>query len=286
MKEKGINNFIDKSTTSWDNFDDYQYHRHNKKTNIEEALKLKEWIDIHRLQSIFQYLYWLDKEEKERPSLYTVINYEWKKTIIEIARNYFDVEMFNTKWETTLKGYYHTPIPLFVVDRGNAEFANEEQQKDRINNPKKYLNECAIIIVPKWWQAYEREIYGHKWIKEIDYHNINILSYEDAIIEGRNAILEIKINNEEKEERFKRFIEDIQKRPIENLKNYIFNIKEYNWILGKKEEHIISFIEMLWNMWVNVHKENNNDTSAIQSFYNLIHSYDNHKKKFITLSER
>ena len=47
----------------------------------------------------------------------------------------------------------------------------------------------------------------------------------------KDKIIEIKINNEEKEEKFKRFMKDIQKRPIENLRNYIFNIKEYNGLL-------------------------------------------------------
>lgn len=283
--ENNINNFIDKTQSTENDFHDYTYHKHNKRMSLEETLKFKEAIDMYRFQSLFKYLYWL-QSEKEWSSLYTIINYEWNKKIIEIAKSNFDREMFNTKWDTKIKWYYHTPIPLFVVERSNAEFANEEQQLDREKNPKKYLDECAIIVAPKWWQAYEREIYGHQKTKKLDYSNINILSYDNAIIEWRNKIIEIKINNEEKEEKFKRFMEDIQKRSIENLKNYIFNIKEYNWLLWKKEELTIFFIEMLRNMWVNTHKENNNDIVAIQSFYNLVHSYDKSKKKFTTISKR
>lgn len=282
----------------WEYEQSHEYYKHNKGERLKEALKLNEETDIHKFQTIFQYLYNINQKMTEGETLYALIFYHDKEKIIEIGKDDFKIEMFNTKGDTHVKWFYRTPIPLFVVDKANSEFADEEQQKERENKQKEYLSKYTVMVIPKWWEAYKREIYWHNpETKKINYHNINILPYEQAIIEWRNAILRTKITSEERFEKFIRFMEKLQKKDINALKYYLYRTI--------KDENEIMFIDHLRNMWINSSKEenkwnltfvehakniqeNNKTTETnvhIEALLKLINSFDAQKRKFTKLPD-
>ncbi len=98
--------------------------------SLQDSPKFKE--DIYRLSSVYQellgteilgdYTYYTDeaKQCSDGSDLYTIIKYEGKDLIVKVGAGEFNTKVFTTGNIKELKGFYHSPIPLFVVNQSHS----------------------------------------------------------------------------------------------------------------------------------------------------------------------
>jgi len=254
------------------------------KNNLNDTIECKK--DISKLKDVFMYLlgtrnlidysYYTDeaKECSDGSDLSALIKYEGKDTIVNLGYWEFNAKVFNTKNVNELKWFYMCPIPLFVVNQRDSYAGNNEYLTMKIKEPKKYLEEFAVIISPKWWDAYYRGYKGGKNIKKIDYNHIHVRHYEDALLSGRLAILEKEFPNWSFMDAV-RILKDFQDL---NFEKFYFKTYKNEKYLSENQK------KLLWclrNMWVNRVGSGVWDRDAYQSLFDLIQSFDVQKKIFL-----
>lgn len=132
------------------------------------------------------------------------------------------------------------------------------------NNPKKYLNQYANIVVIKRKQAHTKE-----YNKNIEFNNMNILPEETAKIKILNSIIETKIRSKDKS-LFNKIIRKLQELDFQSFQkrftNKIRNDKNH------RSELFVKIKELLENM-----VSNNKDITKI---YDLVQSFNTNKNQF------
>lgn len=260
----------------------------NKKSEntSEELLILQESQKLKQIENISNILFsmqdWIKEayeytkypqESWDFANLYTIIKINNKDVLIKIWKWNFNLEVFNQKEvnkqdlytkETNdysqLKWFANTPVPLFVVDQVNSTFADETQKLDMNKNPKKYLEENSIIVVPKTKQAYLNHDYN------INFNDINILHTDDAIKQLQNAILKSKFSNNEMWS-ISKTLEDRKNKTLEKFQSTIdYKDKHDDNPLYKKLIWLLKkFVPEEWD---------------IKQVYNLIQTYNKNKNIF------
>lgn len=139
---------------------------------------------IQCIKTLAQQFYGIDaimqmdehKSQGEIETLYTVIIYENKEELIEIARGVFTKDMF-TRHEKAIPEYawlLHSPLKLFVTSA-------RARDDDPYSEPKDFVNRHAIIYSPVWGKVEEYNIHE---AKNIGYWNI---SHQEAVLAVQNA---------------------------------------------------------------------------------------------------
>lgn len=272
----------DQNLQSWDNHISWElFDNLDRKEKME--LEKKQW-DIHKLREVFSYFFETDglwnyccytknpKQCSDWSDLYSIIKHNWQDMIIKVWAWEFNTDVFNTWWVKELKWFYNTPIPLFVVNQSDWYLADEHTKQLRDNDPKEYLNEHAVIIIPKWWKAYIRWYKDRK--NQINFGDINIKDYENTIAEWRLAILQKEFPNWQFQECLK-IIEKFQEMDFEKFYN---TVRKNNQYLDESQNKLLWCFRNMWvyRVWSWVW-----DTKAYQSLYDLIQSFNLANQTFI-----
>ena len=88
------------------------------------------------------------KQCSDGSDLYTLIKYEGKYLIVKVGAGEFNTKVFTTGNIQELKWFYHSPIPLFVINQGSY-LGDKEDKFLRAVKPKEYLDKFAAIVSPK-----------------------------------------------------------------------------------------------------------------------------------------
>lgn len=227
----------------------------------------KNFFDTESLQNYASYT--KEKQQySDESDICTIIKYDGKDTIVKVGCWEFNTQVFTTSGVPELRSFYRSPIPLFVLNQSGPEESIQKQTQ-----PKQYLNECAIIVVPKWWEAYARGPRERE--KGIDYGPIHIRHYEDALVTGRLALLQKTFPNGQ----FQKAVDILSKRQglaFDAFYNRIY--KNASYLSDNENEK--KLLWCLWDMGINKVGSVVGDKAAYQSLYDLIQSFDTHKEVF------
>lgn len=145
---------------------------HMKELHISRIVNLaKQFYGIEDIMQMEEY-----KDQGEIEALYTVITYENKEELVEIAKGVFTKEMF-TRQEKAIPEYawlLYSPLKLFVT----SAWARDN---DLYSDPKDFLSRHTVIYSPSWGKVEEYNIHE---AKTIGYGNI---SHQDTILALQNA---------------------------------------------------------------------------------------------------
>ena len=286
-KHENYNSYQNAETIEKTKTQEHKINTDKTSDNTFEILKENYVKQIQNLASLLYntkdwlfnaaYYTWLPKECSDWSNLYTIIKINWKDLLIKIWAWEFNTEVFNQKNINKvdkfkkneypqkdykiLKWFSRTPIPLFVVHQQDSYFANDTQKRLQNINPKQYLQENGIIIVPKKKQAYL------KWNNDnINFNNINILQSNIAIKKLQTAIFESKFSKKELID-VKKFIQRQKSKDYNKFESTITYFKKNND--NKLFEKIIFILEnMVEEKW---------NTKQI---YDLINTYNTNKNQF------
>jgi hypothetical protein len=181
---------------SWEIFENLRHQENKEQQKHSDIQKLQEvFMYLFETQYLSNYCYYTKHPQQcsDWSDLYSIIKYDWKDTIVKVWCGEFNTQIFNTSWIRELKWLNHTPIPLFVVNQSNSYLANQHIQESRKNTPKKYLDQYAIIVIPKKWKAYFRGYQERK--NPINFWDINIKDYQTTLNQWRWAILHKEFPN-------------------------------------------------------------------------------------------
>lgn len=258
-------------------------HHNAKSVELFESLKPspEEQEDINRLSEVFEQLFGTEylgnyccytdehKQCDDGSDLYTIIKYHGKDLIVKVGAGEFNTKVFTTGNIQELKWFYKSPIPLFVVNQSHScmYIPNKEEVIMSKKTPKKYLDKCAVIVSPKWGEAYFRSYDQREDEEQIEYSDIHIKHYEDALYAWRLALLHKTFPNGEFDtavrllKQFKELdFEKFYKRTYRGEKFFSDDEKKFFWCLR--------------HMWVNTLWSAIGDREAYQSLYELIQSFD------------
>jgi len=260
---------------------------HEVNDELLDSLKKSpyEQKEIAHLAEVFKELFGTDflgdytcytneaKQCSDWSDLYTLIKYEGKDIIVKVGAGEFNTKVFTTGNVKELKWFYHSPIPLFVVNQGNSYLGDTEDKFLRAVKPKEYLDKFAVIVSPKWWEAmYRTPRERHE--QKIDFNHIHIREHTDALLQGRLALLHKTFPNWEFEETV-RMIKRLKKMDFEQFHTQIRKGEKF------LSEELKKLLGCLWHMWINTVGCAVGDRDAYQSLYDLIQSFDTHKQAFI-----
>ncbi len=196
--------------------------------------------------------------------LYTLIKYEGKNMLIQIGSGEFTPEIFTRRDIPELNWFSHGPLPLFVVSA-----RAEEEHKEK--NPKKFLNEHALLYSPKWWKVEVRTSYKQRET-DINYGDSNgIIEYTDVIIILQNAQIHKTFPNEKSFAKFVDKIKELKTYTPEKLRIKI-NIKEEFF---EDNDPVKSFYATVVSCLLYLSDNNQ------EKMYALVQSFDVHKQAFI-----
>lgn len=242
--------------------------------------------DIYRLAEVFQALFGTEylgdyccytderKQCSDGSDLYTIIKYEGRDLIVKVGAGEFNTKVFTTGNIKELKWFYHSPIPLFVVNQGESYLGNEEHKFLRAHKSRKYLDDHAVIVSPKWGEAYYRNpTERHK--TQIDYTHIHIKDYEDALLQARQALLQKEFPGNEFDIAVK-MLKYLNKMDFEQFYKQIRKGRKF---LSEDMERLIGCLR---NMGANRLGSGIGDREAFLSLYVIVKSFNIHKKIFTT----
>ncbi len=277
MLEK--NNYTDKNT-------EYK----NKENNWNTSRDILEWMNFEwqeYIWKIWSLLYWTKdwllnaayytdypKDCDDWSTLFTIVNINWKNTLVKMWAWEFNIECFNQKDKNKdqehverykhIKWLWQTPIPLFVVSQRNSYLANEEKRKNMWVNPKKYLEDYALIVVPKKKSAYSTDK------NDVDFNKIHIPSLEEAKKKINNTIIDINISKKNRHY-LKKIMQELQSISYEEFSkkfsNKVWNKNNPKSQVFQKIKYLLeNMIPETWNK---------------KQIYDLIKKYNTNKLKFI-----
>lgn len=235
--------------------------------------------DIFDLEQVFEALFgtrdlgnyccYTDAEKacSDGSDLYTLIKYEGRDLIVKVGCGEFNTKVFTTGNNKELKGFYKSPIPLFVVNQWDSHWGDNEQKKLRGKNPKEYLDKYAVLVSPKWWEAYGRSRVKDK--EPLDYTNIHIKHYEDALSSWRLALLQKTFPNQEFT-KATRLLTELKELDFERFYSRTAKGEKY---ASDEEKKLLGCLR---KMWVNTCGSAVGDKDAYQSLYDLIQTLDVH----------
>lgn len=252
----------------------------NNQEEIADVLKKQTEImkhDITVFTRLAQYYYgtdgvadyslstWEETQVYNAAHLYTLIKYQGKDLLVHVGTGEFNTAVFTRRDIQELKWFSHSPLPLFVV---SARAEQEHKEK----NPKKFLNEHALIYSPKWWQAEFRNSYKSRE-NGINYGNSNgIMEYNDASLALKNAEIHKTFSGTAE---FKRFLDNMKKlKEYTPQKLQIRSTLKEDFISKTDETKIQEYKKLLWCM-------RRLSDGKQENMYNLIQSFDIHKQAFI-----
>lgn len=249
----------------------------------------QEVIDCTNISHIFQKLFGTEylgnyccytseaQQCSDCSDLYTIIKYHDKNVIVKIGAGEFNTKVFTTGNIKELKWFYHSPIPLFVVDQWHSNLWSEKVIAQKIQDPKKYLDAYAVIVSPKWWTAYVRsEQQRHE--QKIDYTPIHIHNHNQVIVLWRNALLQKTFPLNE----FDMAVKQIKKLKALDFESFYNQIRKGRKFMSEERQKLIWCLRDMGiseiGSWVW-------DRQAFQWLYDLIQTFNIQKKKFIQLGK-
>lgn len=270
--------------------DDKVNKKNTTDQTAERLLTLKENYK-KQIQNISQMLFktniWLfnacyytnpPKQCSDWSTLFTLIKINWEDTLLKVWAWEFNTEVFNQKdinknqqiheKYRAIKWYSNTPIPLFVVDQSDSYFANDEQKQEMTDNPKDYLQENSIIVIPKAKQAYIP-----KKNNNINFNDINIFQESIIIKKLQTALFKSSFSNS----RLKEVSNIIKKRQEKNLKEFkgTINYKNNHIKNDSKNTKDILYMDLMY-LLENIVSEHWN----LEQIHRLIKSFNTNKNKF------
>lgn len=231
--------------------------------NIQAFIRLAQY--YYATDSIADYssYTWEATQIRNAASLYTLIKYEEKDIIVQIGTWEFNTAVFTRKDIPELKWLSHGPLPLFVVPAS----ANQD---DKEKNPKKFLNEYAMIYSPKWWRVDLRLSYKQRE-HSINYGDSNwIVDYNIAVLALQNAEIHKIFPNENLFGKFVHKMSKLKEKTPDELRARSTMKEKY---FSQDEEKQMFDNEICTCLW---HISNENH----ETMYKLIQSFDIHKGIF------
>ncbi len=279
--------------TTWDDLS-WELFENLENLDYQDKMKEKEkQSDVHKLREVFSYLFWTQslwnycyytkswQQCTDWSDLYSIIKYRWEDLIIKVWCWEFNTDVFNVWWISELKWLHTTPIPLFVVNQSDSYLADEDTKELRTQKPKEYLNQNAVIIVPKWWKAYFRGYWERK--QPINFWEINIRDFKNTLNEWRLAILHKEFPNWQFQDCID-IIEDFQKMDFDKFYNTVWKNRQFIKDDYNKNNHkwynMTKVLWCFWNMWTNRVWSWVWDIESFQSLYNLIKSFKIQEQSF------
>ena len=251
--------------------------------SLNDLDKVKQYKnDVYRLTEVFSHLFDTEnlwdftcytkspKQCSDGSDLYTLIKYEGKDTIVKVGAWEFNTQVFTTGGVPELKGFYRSPMPLFVVNQHHSYLGSDADRLNRFAHAKQYLNECAVIVVPKWWEAHFR---GPRHAKEIDYGPIHIRHYDDALVTGRLALVQKAFPNGQ----FQKAVDILSKRQRLDFDAFYSKIYKNASYLSDDDN---TLLWCLRDMGISRCGSGVGDKKAYQWLYDLVHSFDTSKQVF------
>ena len=261
----------------------------DKQDEIADTLKKQAEImkhDIYRLAEVYTELlgteglgnyccYTNERQEcTDGSDLYTIIKYEGRDLIVKVGAGEFNIKVFTTGNIKELKWFYMSPIPLFVVDQGHSYLGDKKDLHLKKDTPIEYLNRYAVLVSPKWWEAYYRS-HNERHEKNIDYNNIQKMNYDDALATWRITLLHKTFPSWEiNEVKVVKMMKRLKDMDFEQFYKQIWKGEKF------LSEEMKKLIGCLWRMGVNRCWSGVGDKDAYQSLYNLIQTYDTQKQIF------
>lgn len=210
-----------------------------------------------------------EDESKNAEHLYTIIKYQGKDVLVHIGTGEFTPEVFTRRNVPVLSWFSHSPLPLFVV----AAWADEEYKE---KNPKRFLDEHAVIYSPKWWQA-ELRIHHKQREHAINYGDSNgIMQYEDAVLALQNAKVRKLFHSDKVFEKFIDKMIDLKKHTPEEI--HTRNTIKIEFLSDNKLDREMysdrEFYHILHTCLLYLSEGDE------ENIYALIQSFDPHKRVF------
>lgn len=127
-----------------------------------------EQTDISHLAEVYTELFGTDflgdytcytnepKQCSDGSDLYMLIKYEGKDLLVKVWAGEFNTQVFTIGNVEELKWFYNSPMPLFVVNQAHSYLGDKEDTFLREHTPREYLDKYAVLVSPKWWEAYHR----------------------------------------------------------------------------------------------------------------------------------
>lgn len=230
--------------------------------------------ELFGTESLGDYVCYTDENKQcsDGSDLYTLIKYKGKDLIVKVGAGEFNTKVFTTGNVKELKWFYHSPIPLFVVNQENSYLWDKEDMLLREKNPKEYLDKYAVIVSSKGGEAiYRTPRERHE--QKLDFNHIYIREYTDALLQWRLVLLKNTFPGDEF---------DIACRMIKKLKK--MDVEQFYTQIRKGRKFFSEEMgKLIWcfrHMWVNRVGSGVGDRDAYQSLYDLIQTFDTQKQVF------
>ncbi len=215
-----------------------------------------------------------DLKVKNKEYLYTLIQYEGKDVLLHIGTWEFTQEVFTRRDIPQLMWLSHSPLPLFVVPaRAKKEYPWAEKEwiyKHAV--VRRFLDDCAILYSPKWWQA---EIRMPKyWWNDIQYGQSNgILHHKDAMFALQEALINKICKEKNEKEKMLKEITDLQKLSKKEFLEWVKGREKYytdnQRILIDMFEKMIEDDDDQWDeSWSHIHDK------RMTNIYAMIKTFD------------
>lgn len=242
--------------------------------------------DIHYLIDVYTQLfgteflgdytcYTNERKQCSDGSLYTLIKYQGKDLIVKVWAGEFNTKVFTTGNVKELKWFYQSPIPLFVVNQGHSYLGDKEDKILRSRKPREYLDKFTVLVSAKWGTAVFRSVQRRDKGK-IDYQHIHIRQYDDALMAGRLQLLKKTFPNWE----FDDVVRQLKKYKEMDFEQFYKQVWKWEKFLSDEARKLINCLRHMWiygiGRWVW-------DLEAFHALYDLIQSFDVHKKYFTSL---
>lgn len=212
--------------------------RETMKEAIKELVSLAQYYYDNEWSVDYGEYTWEEVQVGHDAHLYTLITYKGKDVLVQVGSWEYNLATFTKSGIEKTRRLRNSPLPLFVV----TARADQEQKN---NHPRRFLNEHAMIYVPKWGLAETRMTHKERQ-KSIDYGKSNgIVEYEKAKTTMQSALLKKMFFDRKTKNNINTYVIG----EIEKLKNKSFDefVKRYevNPKFYKQDTTSVAFRECL-----------------------------------------
>jgi len=183
--------------------------------------------NLEYFQKIVQYYYdnewsvdygectWEEVQIGHDAHLYTLIRSDNKDVLVKVGSWEYNSAVFTKSGIEETRRLRNSPLPLFVV----TAWADQEQ---KINYPRRFLNEHAMLYSPKWGQVETRMTFNERK-KSIDYGKSNgIFAYEEAMAVVQSAIIKkMFYDRKAKNHLQKRFVDEMKILKTKDVEQFV-----------------------------------------------------------------
>ncbi len=198
--------------------------------------------------------------------LYTITQQDWKDVLIKIWKWDFNTEVFTTPSIAEFKQLRLSSLPLFVIDQCDCFKIDEAED---IIVPRKCLNEHAVIVSNKIWQADFRTSRDRINWKNINFWDMEINDIDDTLAKARLAILHKEFSEDKFDDCLKAITELQTYTKFTDFRNNVLTQIQHK---SAKVQKVLSCFS---NMWTNVFNRNPD-----LFLFELVRKFDVKKQEF------